>query len=264
MHQISSSTSIKDKQVAISICCAPGCFDGEYFSPTSKDIITNMAGEISEHPICSLEKTSSNLKRAVQEKAIGKIYVLIDDIDVFRNWILPPNLQQQNIKQTLYKFISTSVCINKLKNKAREDYEIKFSLLSDFLKNNNLFTEYKKIYSILETSTYALFNKKQNFYEKSPESSDFEKMIISNALRRKKFFKRVNKENSSKKDLSEEIKKQAIQYVANYVAQGIFISGLKNTLYLVTEPSEVQLMNLKKSISIEKLINVIPFEEYDI
>lgn len=74
--------------IAVMITCMPCEQAGGYFVPCAELVLADLAGRRDPHPVLALPR---RLTTASSEPSVPWVLVLFDDLDVRRNWILPPD-----------------------------------------------------------------------------------------------------------------------------------------------------------------------------
>ena len=221
----------------LTLMCVPSVQKKGYFLPVGSLTSCGLNGTSYPHPILSMKKLEGKLL----EDGITKTVIVFDDLDVKRNWILPPGytpdteyiFTQMSNENTLIRSLLTYRDLKDMK------YEI--LMLSDFLNKADLcasFEKYLDEYKLLCLKCFEypkpLLKSIGNIEKKVRES-----MIIEVAKRQ-----RYIKYNQIQSVTKGQIIIQASLHIANYLAQSWLIQKIKPTFFIPSTPEEIPLMSL--------------------
>lgn len=224
------------RSTVFSICCAPCRLQNGYYVPVKDPLLTNILEEISAHPI---EKLSGILSRSSIE-GVEQVVILIDDLDVGRNWILPPNYQAEELDEVLENFIREQTSILMV---ARPPFRIEIVRFSDFLRQNSLEKYFSDIFSRWATFLEWIFRDEGG--PKTSSRNDLKNIVIQEIAKRRTFYKKHHfKRDLKSKAFREKIFTQSIRHLANYLAQSHLFMSLGAKGYIALEQEEVGLMSL--------------------
>jgi len=221
----------------LSLMCMPSIQRSGYFLPVDSLVSCGLNGISHGHPILSIKK----LERELLDDGIAKAVVIFDDLDVKRNWILPPDYDF-DLSAIFAKMFTENILIKSLleeNNLKNIKYEI--LTLSDFLNKTDLYTDFEKSldeYKLLCLECFK-YPKERLVSIGSIEKKVRENMIIEVAKRQ-----RYIKYNQIQSEAKNQVVHQSAFHIANYLAQSWLIQKIQPNFFIPSTPEEIVLMSL--------------------